>query len=84
METKIQEIILKILQRNNWGIYFKGNPLQELPVSEEPPVYRINSVRDEAIRDAISEELSSIIGSINSEGDTECNQEKTTRGLGET
>ena len=76
METKIQEIILKILQRNNWGIYFKGKPLQELPVSEEPPVYRINSVRDESIRDAISEELSSIVDNINSEGETEWHQKE--------
>ena len=76
MEKKIKEIILKILQRNNWGIYFKGKPLQELPVSGESSMYRVNSVRDESVRDAISEELSSIIDNINTEGDAECRQKK--------
>ena len=84
MEKKIREIILRILQRNNWGIYFKGKPLQELPVSGESSMYRVNGVRDESVRDAISEELSIILNNINSEGDTECNQEKKTKGLSET
>ena len=84
MEKKIVEIIMKVLKENNWGIYFRGQSLQELPVSGESPMYRVNSVRDESIRDAISEELNSIIDNINNEGDTECNQGKKTKGLGET
>ena len=84
MEKKIMEIMMEVLKKNNWGIYFRGQALQELPVSGESSMYRINSVRDESIRDAISEELNSIIDNINNEGDTECNQGKKTKGLGET
>ena len=76
MEKRIIEIIMKILKKNNWGIYFRGQSLQELPVSGESSMYRVNSVRDESVRDAISEELSSIIDNINTEGDAECRQKK--------
>ena len=76
MEKKIMEIMMEVLKKNNWGIYFRGQALQELPVSGESSMYRINSVRDESIRDAISEELSSIVDNINSEGETEWHQKE--------
>ena len=76
MEKKIVEIMMEVLKKNNWGIYFRGQALQELPVSGESSMYRINSVRDESIRDAISEELSGIIDNINSEGETEWHQKE--------
>ena len=74
---------MQVLKRNNWGVYFRGQALQELPVSGEASMYRVNSVRDESIRDAISEELSSIVDNINSEGETEWHQ-KENRSLNET
>ena len=83
MEKKIMEIMMEVLKKNNWGIYFRGQALQELPVSGESSMYRINSVRDESIRDAISEELSSIVDNINSEGETEWHQ-KENKSLNET
>ena len=76
MEKKIMEIMMEVLKKNIWGIYFRGQALQELPVSGESSMYRINSVRDESIRDAISEELSSIVDNINSEGETEWHQKE--------
>tara|TARA_Y100001938_G_C8032688_1_gene401550 strand:+ start:567 stop:818 length:252 start_codon:yes stop_codon:yes gene_type:complete len=83
MEKKITEIVMQVLKRNNWGVYFRGQALQELPVSGEASMYRVNSVRDESIRDAISEELSSIVDNINSEGETEWHQ-KENKSLNET
>ena len=83
MEKKIIKIMMEVLKKNNWGIYFRGQALQELPVSGDSSMYRINSVRDESIRDAISEELSSIVDNINSEGETEWHQ-KENKSLNET
>ena len=72
MEEKIIiNIILQVLEKNNWGIYFKGQGLQELPVSGEGSLYRINNVREESLRKAIKEELVNLINEKNSEGDTE-------------
>ena len=76
MEKKIIQIIEQVLKKNNWGVYFKGQALQELPVSGEASMYRVNSVRDESLRGAISEELRGIIDNINNEGDTEWQQKE--------
>ena len=35
MNKKITEIIRNTLIKNNWGLYFKGKPLMEMPVNGE-------------------------------------------------
>ena len=84
MEEKIIiKIILQVLEKNNWGIYFKGQGLQELPVSGEGSLYRINNVREESLRKSIKEELVNLINEETSEGDTEW-QHKEKKGSSET
>ena len=70
-EKMIIEIILQVLKKNNWDIYFKGQGLQELPVSGEGSLYRVNNVREESLRKAIKAELVNLFNEKNSEGDTE-------------
>ena len=70
-EKMIIEIILQVLKKNNWDIYFKGQGLQELPVSGEGSLYRVNNVREESLRKAIKAELVNLFNEENSEGDTE-------------
>ena len=77
MEKKIKEIVIKTLIRNNWGIYFKGKPLMEMPVNGEASIYKLNEVRLDELEGAISEEVNSLIEEINSQGDTECQSETT-------
>ena len=31
---KIHEIIAKVLSKNDWGVFFKAEPLQDFPVQE--------------------------------------------------
>ena len=38
MDKKIKEIMINTLIKNNWGIYFKGKPLIEMPVHGEPSI----------------------------------------------
>lgn len=82
-EKIITKILMEVLRKNNWGIYFKGQAIQELPVSGEASMYRVNIVRDESFKGAISEELEGIVEAINQQGDTEC-QDKTMKGSSET
>ena len=79
MEEQIKTIVKKILEKNSWGIYFKGKPLIEMPVHGEPSIYKINDVRLDELEGAISDEINSFIEEINNEGDIEC-QDETTRG----
>ena len=48
----LQEIFLKILDRNQWGLFHKLEPLEKLKVQESQDMYRINEV---SIADFINE-----------------------------
>ena len=75
MQEKIKEIVRKSLIRNNWGIYFKGKPLLEMPVSGEASIYKLNDVRIGELEGAISEELKLTFEEINRQGATECQKQ---------
>ena len=79
MEEQIKKIINKVLDRHGWGIYFKAKPLMEMPVNGEASIYKLNEVRIDELEGAISEELKCIFEGTNSQGDTECQENKTTR-----
>ena len=75
MEHKTTEIIRKSLVKNNWGLYFKGKPLMEMPVNGEASIYKLNEVRIDELEGAISEEFNSIIEEINQQGEPECQKD---------
>ena len=72
MEDQIKIIVKKILEKNSWGLYFKGKPLIEMPVNGEASIYKLNDVHISELEGAISDELKLIFEEINSQGDTEC------------
>ena len=72
MEKKIKEIVVNALIKNNWGIYFKGKPLMEMPVNGEANIYKINDVHVSELEGAISDEIRLTVEEINKEGDAEC------------
>ena len=75
MENKIKEIVRKALLKNNWGLYFKGKPLMEMPVNGEASIYKLNEVRIDELEGAISEEINIIIEGINQQGESECQKD---------
>ena len=75
MQKEIKKIVRKILTENNWGIYFKGKPLLEMPVNGEASIYKLNEVRIDELEGAISEEFNNIIEEINQQGETECQKD---------
>ena len=80
MENKIKKIVREILIKNNWGIYFKGKPLLEMPVNGEASIYKLNEVLISELEGAISEEFDKIIEEINNQGEAECQKDNMTRG----
>ena len=81
MKEQIKKIVKLSLQRNNWGIYFKGKPLMEMPVNGEASIYKLNEVEISELEGAISDEFDSMIEELNKQGDAEC--QETRRGLEE-
>ena len=83
MEEQIKKVVREVLARNSWGIYFKGNPLIEMPVNGEASIYKLNDVHISELEGAISDELKSIFEGTNSQGATECQKKETKEGSSE-
>ena len=79
MKERIKKIVRLSLQKNNWGIYFRGRPLIEMPVNGEPSIYKLNEVRLDELEGAISNEIDLMIEEINKEGATQCQNETMNR-----
>ena len=58
MKQKLTDIVFRVLNEKNWGIFFKNEPVQSLPVQDKDVVlYKVNSVKKEQLYDAISEAM---------------------------
>ena len=54
---KIYEILSKVLSKNEWGVFFKGEPLQHLPTQEGAIIYKVNEVSTDRLYDAINKSV---------------------------
>ena len=41
---ELYDKIIKLLNDNDWGLYFKGDPFVSLPVQQDDNVFKINNV----------------------------------------
>ena len=58
MKTDLAEIVLKVLEKERWGIFFKSEPMQSLPVQDSPTtLYKVNEVKEEMLVDAIRKQI---------------------------
>ena len=53
MTMKIHEILSKVLSKNEWGVFFKGEPLQHLPIQDGAKMYKVNEVNSDMLYDEI-------------------------------
>ena len=47
----------QILKEKQWGIFFKNEPIQPLPVQDNTSLYKINEVKDDELVDAIRQAM---------------------------
>ena len=57
MKTKIAELVCQIIKEKQWGIFFKNEPIQALPVQDNTTLYKINEVNDDELMDAIQQAM---------------------------
>ena len=69
MKSELTEIVLEGLKNERWGIFFKNEPMQVLPVQDaETTLYKVNEVKEDILVEAIKKQIE-----INIEkGDDEC------------
>ena len=61
MIEDVQKIIEQIIQSNNWGLYFKANPLENLPSQDGQHIYKVNDVSQEEISTAITRAVQDLL-----------------------
>jgi len=57
MKTKIAELVCEILKEKQWGIFFKNEPVQALPVQDNTTLYKVNEVKYDELLDAIEHKM---------------------------
>ena len=49
MITNLTELVCKVLEEKKWGIFFKNEPMQALPVQDSATLYKVNEVKREEL-----------------------------------
>ena len=58
MKQNIADMVLEILQKNRWGIYFKSEPMQVLPVKDSAStLFKVNEVNVDEFEQAIKMQI---------------------------
>jgi len=47
------EILIRVLKENNWGVFYKSEPMQTLTLQNDSPLLRINEVDDDVVESAV-------------------------------
>ena len=49
MKTNIAELLCEVLKEKQWGIFFKHEPVQALPVQNNTVLYKVNEVKEDEL-----------------------------------
>mgnify|MGYP003131719829 CR=1 FL=1 len=53
----IVDIVMQILKSENWGVYYRNQPMQPLEMQDGNALYKVNQVDDSEIEEAIEKAL---------------------------
>ena len=53
----IVELIMKVLKSENWGVFYKNQPIQPLEMQDGNALYKVNQVDENDIETAIEQAL---------------------------
>ena len=53
----IVELIMRVLEDENWGVYYRNKPLQSLEVKDGSSLYQVNQVDEDQIETVIEKAL---------------------------
>ena len=57
MKANIAELVCEVLKKKQWGIFFKNEPVQSLPVQDSTTLYKVNEVKEDELVCAIKETI---------------------------
>ena len=53
----IVELVMQILKSENWGVFYKNQPIQPLEMQDGNALYKVNQVDEEQIEEVIEKAL---------------------------
>ena len=59
MTIDIKNLVLEVFKENDWGVYFKGEPITSLPVQDNSKIYKVNSVSLDRFFDLLDDKIDS-------------------------
>ena len=81
MKTDIAELVCEVLKDNQWGIFFKHEPVQALPVQNNTVLYKVNEVKEEELVSAVKEAIQNRIRERTDEWEGSQNQNQKSQEL---
>ena len=60
VDMTVVDLIKKVIEDNNWGIYYKSKPIQNLQVQDGVPLLRVNEVDLATVSDELSKALNEL------------------------
>ena len=62
MKANIAELVCEVLKNKKWGIFFKNEPMQSLPVQDGTTIFKVNEVKEDELVDAIKQAVEERVG----------------------
>ena len=81
MKTDIAELVCEVLKDKQWGIFFKHEPVQALPVQDNTVLYKVNEVKEEELICAVKGAIENRIREREEEWQDDQNQNQTSQKL---
>ena len=81
MKTDIAELVCEVLKDKQWGIFFKHEPVQALPVQNNTVLYKVNEVKEEELVSEVKEAIKNRIRERKDEWEGSQNQNQKSQEL---
>ena len=75
---EITELIMQVLKSENWGVFYKNQPIQPLEMQDGNALYKVNQVDEIEIETAIEQALTKEKPWESSQTDSNQNKNSTT------
>ena len=70
----IHTLLSKILAENDWGVFFKGEPIEGYPTQDGVKMYKVNEITADKLYDAIDNTLQKMENECQENGSQENEQ----------
>lgn len=75
---KVYELLSRVLSKNEWGIFFKGEPIEGFPTQDGVKMYKVNEVVLDRLYDAVEKEITQMENECQDNSEKQTGEESST------